>query len=335
MPDLRFAPGDPPISAVWHERGFVDVDEYHAFICDLAGPHDRRQLERGAFHCRVRGGSVGMAAVASVSSNRPMWLRTSGPRNTVYLHMLRHGRTEYEFAEGSFTAGSGQAVVIAPGDAYESTQRACRTDVLSIDAGALARERAERRSDEDDAPVDLPRSLDLTTVRGRMLVELVSAVRLVLERGEPLRPDLDRLVVGAFVDAIDAAGARGAASQVSRPSPRASEALARFALFVDANLDRTLTLGDLCAAARIPARTLQRLCLAEWGCSPSRFVVERRLDRVRRLLDGAGPTRSVTDAALACGFTHLGRFAAAYRVRFGELPSTTLSRRRARCRRSR
>ena len=33
---------------------------------------------------------------------------------------------------------------------------------------------------------------------------------------------------------------------------------------------------------------------------------------------------SVTDIALRCGFTHLGRFSVAYRTRFGESPSETL-----------
>nr|WP_243645044.1 helix-turn-helix domain-containing protein [Rhodovulum euryhalinum] len=36
---------------------------------------------------------------------------------------------------------------------------------------------------------------------------------------------------------------------------------------------------------------------------------------------------TVTEAAITCGFGHLGRFSAAYRARFGEAPSQTRARR--------
>ncbi len=37
----------------------------------------------------------------------------------------------------------------------------------------------------------------------------------------------------------------------------------------------------------------------------------------------AGEARSVTDVALECGFSHLGRFSTRYRALFGESPSET------------
>lgn len=52
-----------------------------------------------------------------------------------------------------------------------------------------------------------------------------------------------------------------------------------------------------------------------------------RLARVRDALLAADPVgASVTAAATAWGFTHLGRFSEAYRRRYGELPSVTLRR---------
>ena len=56
-----------------------------------------------------------------------------------------------------------------------------------------------------------------------------------------------------------------------------------------------------------------------------RYLRNLRLDRARQMLMDA-PDMGVTRVALDCGFGHLGKFAAAYRARFGEAPSETARR---------
>jgi AraC-like DNA-binding protein len=58
------------------------------------------------------------------------------------------------------------------------------------------------------------------------------------------------------------------------------------------------------------------------------YVRRHRLERVREELLSLDPAAgvTVTDVALRHGFAHTGRFAAAYRERFGELPSATMRR---------
>ena len=58
------------------------------------------------------------------------------------------------------------------------------------------------------------------------------------------------------------------------------------------------------------------------------YVRRRRLEQAHDELLRLDPTTGarVTDVALRNGFAHTGRFAAAYRQRFGESPSTTLRR---------
>lgn len=93
-----------------------------------------------------------------------------------------------------------------------------------------------------------------------------------------------------------------------------------------------LTDHDRAAVAQVAAkvgvsvRALQIGFRRVYGVTPSRFQRDVRLDRVHHRLLEADPDTGTTVAAIAHdgGFTHLGRFSAAYRRRFGVLPSTTL-----------
>jgi AraC-like DNA-binding protein len=65
---------------------------------------------------------------------------------------------------------------------------------------------------------------------------------------------------------------------------------------------------------------------AEWGAGET--LPLSRLQMVRDALQRPDQQNSITDIALQCGFSHLGRFSAQYRQAFGEAPSATLRRRR-------
>ena len=102
--------------------------------------------------------------------------------------------------------------------------------------------------------------------------------------------------------------------------------LRRVLELVDAAHDRTLTVADLAACAGVSERALHATFRRELGTTPMGYLRTRRLEAVREDLLAAEPGDGVTEIALRHGFSHLGRFAAAYRVRFGEAPSSTLRR---------
>ncbi|GAB2806676.1 AraC family transcriptional regulator [Lentzea nigeriaca] len=98
--------------------------------------------------------------------------------------------------------------------------------------------------------------------------------------------------------------------------------------FIDASDGAQLRLADLTDCADLSARSLHNAFKRHVGMSPMSYVRRRRLqqahDELLRSDPGNGVT--VTDVALRFGFNHTGRFAAAYRERFGESPSATLAR---------
>jgi AraC-like DNA-binding protein len=96
--------------------------------------------------------------------------------------------------------------------------------------------------------------------------------------------------------------------------------------YIESHLAEELTIVEVARAAQVGIRSLQDGFQSEMSCTPSAYVRDRRLDRARLDLMQAPPNDpiTVTDIAVRWGFTHLGRFAAIYRQRFGETPSQTL-----------
>lgn len=89
--------------------------------------------------------------------------------------------------------------------------------------------------------------------------------------------------------------------------------------------DQTLSVPELARQNGVPERTLQTAFQRCYGISPIECIRIHRLHEARRLLCASCPDEAtVTQLAFGLGFWDLGRFAGAYRLLFGELPSETL-----------
>jgi transcriptional regulator GlxA family with amidase domain len=95
-----------------------------------------------------------------------------------------------------------------------------------------------------------------------------------------------------------------------------------------ANAHLPLSLGDICEAAGVNARTLQHSFRKKRGCTPMQFLRSVRMQEVRAGLMQPTESTSVTGEAARWGFLHFGRFSQGYRTVYGELPSETLRRSR-------
>jgi AraC-like DNA-binding protein len=94
--------------------------------------------------------------------------------------------------------------------------------------------------------------------------------------------------------------------------------------YINEHAAEPIELSRLAIDLGISMRTMQENFQRYFGFSPRHYIIECRLERARHYLLLAKNDTSVTDAALASGFTDLGHFSAKYRDKFGELPSETL-----------
>jgi AraC-like DNA-binding protein len=96
--------------------------------------------------------------------------------------------------------------------------------------------------------------------------------------------------------------------------------------FIEAHAHTDLDVTDLAAACRVTPRALQYAFARHHQMSPMQYLRHVRLTRAHQELLDADPAGEVTVTAVAArwGFAHPGRFAAAYRCRYGRAPSGTL-----------
>lgn len=87
-----------------------------------------------------------------------------------------------------------------------------------------------------------------------------------------------------------------------------------------------VTVVELAADLGVSVRTLQAALRTWRSTTPTAYLREVRLKRAREALLTGDRSLTVTEIALRSGFTHLGRFAGAYRRAYGESPSVTRER---------
>lgn len=152
--------------------------------------------------------------------------------------------------------------------------------------------------------------------------QIALAADLILQNGQPAPLDLsawleDMLAV-VYVDLTSDP------EQRLRPIPL--KRVQQAEQILRATYDSPLSISDLARRLQVGLRSLELDFHAVHGLSPRAYLMRLRLQRAQDRLLAADPCDSVTRIALDCGFSHLGRFAGAYRAEFGESPRQTLAR---------
>lgn len=114
----------------------------------------------------------------------------------------------------------------------------------------------------------------------------------------------------------------------SAPGPEqpAPAGIRRAIAFMEAHLAADIGLAQIAEAARMSPRGLQAAFRREKDTTPLNYLRAVRLEAAHADLVAADPTTGVRvpEVAARWGLAHPGRFAAAYRTRYGQAPSTTL-----------
>jgi transcriptional regulator GlxA family with amidase domain len=179
-------------------------------------------------------------------------------------------------------------------------------------------------------PLRFATTMDLSTPAGAGWREALGMAARELEhrRGLATHPLTSRHLERLLVDGLLLAQPHNYSEPLEgavRAGPRSAIAAA-----VELLEDRSAepwSAATLARAVHVSVRSLQEGFRRDVGTPPMTYLRTVRLRRVREILQRLPPGSTTVEAVAARqGFVHMGRFAATYRLTFGEPPSTTLAR---------
>jgi AraC-like DNA-binding protein len=314
----------------------ANLDEVEDVVGRAVTPHRLQPLRDAAeptsrFHLR----SLGALRFFDVRFGRAAEIDFVHPHidDSVTILLPRAGTAEARFDRRETAAVAGtKGVILRPGVRKQLAYTAgAETLVVFIDRERLTRHCAQLLGRELGRPLDFAPGLALAEGAVADWLRLVDYLRAEAD-------ELDSLLRATPTGAAQAERLMMTALLMSQPhahrdalqQPQAAVApfyVKRAEAYIEANADRALTMAELAAESGVSARSLQSGFQSFRGTTPMAHLRSVRLQRARDDLLAADPARdTVTTVAMRWGVMHLGRFAEAYRLRFGESPSDTLRR---------
>lgn len=89
--------------------------------------------------------------------------------------------------------------------------------------------------------------------------------------------------------------------------------------YLETSLDADITLAEMADFAEMPPADFARAFSAAFGTTPHQYLIERRINRARRLLSAG--TASITEISMSVGFSTPSHFATTFKQRVGVTPS--------------
>jgi AraC family transcriptional regulator len=167
----------------------------------------------------------------------------------------------------------------------------------------------------DLGAIELPRC---TGVEDPQITHLMFALHAAVQDRTPDgRPDVEAISRALAIRLLTAYAVTPRTSAIrgglSRP------ALRRVLEFIDSNLDQSLTLKDLAQLSGLSVDHFARAFRESTGAPPHRYLVGRRLNHARQLLERTD--RPIADIAQTLGFTDQSHLTNLFRRYFGATPA--------------
>ncbi|WP_417767550.1 helix-turn-helix domain-containing protein [Stappia sp.] len=275
-------------------------------------------------HCRFPGGSINYVAYGGDVEIDPGYLE-----RFFLLQIPLRGAAEIRCGGRTTETSPGLAAsLLSPTQPSLMHWRAsCGQLILMLDRAPIEAAVSELLQDEVGELVFSPR-VRLDSDFGRTLFAQVSRLAVCAETGDCESRGVLERIGGTIAQALiwnQDSNRRLLLLKSDNGTPLPPARIARALDYLDAHLENPLDVTDLARHCGCSVRALQAAFRRYRGETITATLETRRLALLReRLLSRDSDRHSVTELIHACGFSHLGRAAQAYRQAYGERPSETL-----------
>lgn len=260
-------------------------------------------------------GRIGWGAEVAIDCDYP---------DAYEVNMPLAGVLESAHRAGTVVSGQGEGTVFPPNTATPITRwsRECTVVGVKFDRFALEREMERVLAAPDLREMQLPSRISADTAAAGSWMHFVRTLSRDLPgMGDLLSSDLMRKQVSSAITT-------GFVLAVTPDRETAPPARPRIVNRVLDQLHddpaRPWTVADMAQVAEVSVRRLQEGFQQYVGTTPVACLRNIRLARAHEDLARADGSATVAEVATRWGFTHTGRFAAAYRGRYGISPSESL-----------
>lgn len=247
---------------------------------------------------------------------------TIGPRPDHVVFWLADGRARLTADDGTrWDVGAERPMMLSASVAYGFDTDATAMTLLHLSPALLGGVGGDGGGGDRDGADDPPTEFRQPDAADPRIEPLRALLRDVTGRVlDPALPADERAALNRRIATVVLSTFAPSRSDVEHRMRRAIR-------FVHDEAGRPLSVADIAASCGLTERGVQALFRRRLAVTPMQYLREVRLDRVHLEL---GRSRSgallVSDVARRWQFTHLGRFAAHYRARFGEQPHETIAR---------
>ncbi|GAB7036472.1 MULTISPECIES: AraC family transcriptional regulator [Catenuloplanes] len=307
----------------------TNVDEAHDAMrrvyFDFAARVPPRLSE---FSYQVRSVDSGVIGLDRMRYSTTLDISTE-PVGYVHATYVLNGKLTIRAGGEEVHVTTGDLVLVPPGQCFQGTLSDFDVRIMRLPLTAVTHAAAARWGME---PADFAfRSMSpISASLGRYWQETLTYLHRVV-----LTPDATLPSAPAHAAIIDLAAAATIATFPSTattacylpgPGETGPATVRRAIAYLEEHAADATTLADVATAARTGPRGLQAAFRRHLDTTPMAYLRRIRLERAHRDLLAADPAHGATVGAIArqWGFTHLGRFAAAYRDAYGTSPAETL-----------
>jgi AraC-like DNA-binding protein len=312
--------------SVWHTRCDTTDPDHALAVCRDLSP--RLYLAPAGppadFAIGFEAVRLGPVTISTLTVGGAVRLQTAGLEVAYHVYLPLTGSLELDHRTESVIADPTRAAVQrATGAGIVHLPPGVRVLTVGLDRHALEHRLEELLGRPAPSPIPLAAALDVASGAGLSWARTVRLLAGVGPDSLLWRPPMVEVMRLATLTGLLLAVEHPHRGQLHREhAPTRPRTVKRAIDAMRSDPAHPFTTFDLAAIAGVSRRALQEGFRQHLGVSPMTYLRHVRLECARDHLRHS-PGMTVAEIARRCGFTNLGRFAAAYRSRFGVSPSQT------------